>query len=93
MASEARRPSQSSLSNGTALPQSTLPIPYPNVPRIAPKQAQLELTQGQAVLIDVRSKAQYDSGHAVEALSIPEEEVDARLSELPRDKEIILYCT
>jgi flagellar basal body-associated protein FliL len=93
VASEARQPSQASASNGTALPQSTLPSPYPDVPRVTPEQAQQKLAQGQAVLVDVRNKVSYDSEHADGALSIPEAEIDARLSELPRDREIILYCT
>jgi hypothetical protein len=68
-------------------------IPYPDVPRIALTDAQKELENGQAILIDVRSKSSYDSEHAAGAISMPEEEVNARLNELPRDKDIILYCT
>jgi hypothetical protein len=68
-------------------------IPFPDVPRITLADTQNELAKGQAVLIDVRSTSSYDSTHAAGAISIPEEEVDARLNELPRDKDLILYCT
>jgi rhodanese-related sulfurtransferase len=51
------------------------------------------MTLGQAVLVDVRSKASYDKSHAAGAISMPEEEVGARVDELPQDKDIILYCT
>ena len=77
----------------TAQGLATQSIPYPDVPRISLADAQRELDNGQAILVDSRSKSSYDSEHAVGAISMPEEEVDARLSELPRDKDIILYCT
>ncbi len=66
-------------------------LPYPNVPRISVEEAEARLQQGQAVLVDVRSRAAYDQGHAAGALSFPAQEIDARLDEIPRDKELILY--
>jgi len=77
----------------TAQPLPTTDIPFPKVPRISLKESKVKLDKGQAVLIDVRSKESYDQAHAGGALSIPEEQIDARLSELPRDKLLILYCT
>jgi hypothetical protein len=77
----------------TAQALNTGALPYPDVPRISLADAQNELAKGQAVLIDVRSKSSYDSEHAAGAISMPEEEVNARLNELPRDKDLILYCT
>jgi hypothetical protein len=77
----------------TAQPLDTRSIPYPDVPRISPPEAQQKLEQSQAVLVDVRGKALYDAGHAAGAISIPEAEMATRLNELPRDQEIILYCT
>lgn len=77
----------------TAQPQSTQSIPYPDVPRISLEETRRKLDSGQAILVDVRSKESYDSSHAQGALSIPETEVDSRLSEIPRDVEVILYCT
>ena len=84
----------SSVSQGsTALPLNTASIPFPLVRRATLEETQSKLEQGQAVLVDVRSKSSYDQGHAAGAISLPEEEVAARLVELPRDKELILYCT
>lgn len=74
-------------------PLSTSPIPYPGVPRVRLQEAQTKSEQGQAVLVDVRGKDLYDKGHAAGAISIPAQEITARLGELPRDKTIILYCT
>jgi rhodanese-related sulfurtransferase len=50
-----------------------------------------KLEDGQAMLVDVRSKSSYDALHAEGALSIPEQEMDARLDELPRDIDLVLY--
>jgi hypothetical protein len=77
----------------TAQPLDTRLLPYPDVPRISVQDTQAMMAQGQAVLVDVRSKASYDQTHAAGAISIPEAEMPARLSELPRDQVIILYCT
>lgn len=93
--SEARLPQTAAgeTSGTTAQPLSTRSIPYPNVPRMPLQEARDKLDSGQALLVDVRSKVSYDKSHAVGAVSIPEAEIGARLNELPRDKEIILYCT
>ena len=77
----------------TAQALNTSSIPYPDVPRVSLEEAQNKMALGQAVLVDVRSKASYDNSHAAGAISIPEEEMGARVDELPQDKDIILYCT
>lgn len=78
---------------GTALPLSTSSPPNPGVARATLDETTEKMERGEAVLVDVRSKASYDKAHAAGSISIPEAEVYARLSELPRDKEIVLYCT
>ncbi len=77
----------------TSQPLDTRSIPYPDVPRVSLQETQQKLGQGQAMLVDVRDKALFDAAHAVGAFSVPEAEMAARLNELPRDKEVILYCT
>ncbi|NKQ52874.1 metalloregulator ArsR/SmtB family transcription factor [Amycolatopsis sp. K13G38] len=47
---------------------------------------------GQATVIDVRPKEEYDAGHIPGALSIPVEELADRLAELPLDQEVVAYC-
>jgi rhodanese-related sulfurtransferase len=44
------------------------------------------------VIVDVRSKEDFDEGHIAGAVSIPWEEMATRYTELPRDKEIVTYC-
>jgi len=47
---------------------------------------------GDVLLLDVRPELEYRSGHIPKAHSIPIDELEARLEELPRDQEIIAYC-
>jgi len=91
--SSAAQPSDGLAQGNTAQALNTSSIPYPNVPRVSLQETQDKLAQGQAVLVDVRSKTSYDESHAEGAISIPEDEMEARKDELPRDKELILYCT
>jgi flagellar basal body-associated protein FliL len=85
--------SASSSEQNTALPLDTSSLPYPSVPRIGVQESQAKQAQGQAILVDVRSTEAFQQSHATGATSIPEDEMGARMNELPRDKEIILYCT
>ncbi len=48
--------------------------------------------EGEAFVIDVRPPEEYRAGHLPGALSIPLEELDARLAELPHGREIVAYC-
>jgi rhodanese-related sulfurtransferase/DNA-binding transcriptional ArsR family regulator len=47
---------------------------------------------GRAVVIDVRPREEYRAGHIPGALSVPVEELQDRLGELPARKEIVAYC-
>jgi rhodanese-related sulfurtransferase len=47
---------------------------------------------GDVLVLDVRPELEFQSGHIPEAHSIPIDELEARLSELPNDQEIIAYC-
>jgi rhodanese-related sulfurtransferase len=48
--------------------------------------------QGDVLVIDVRPEVEYQAGHLPNARSIPVSELKRRLSELPKDKEIVAYC-
>ena len=53
----------------------------------------LALVRQEAVtVLDVRPVEEFKAGHVAGALSIPLKELKLRLSELPRDQEIIAYC-
>lgn len=82
-----------SAANPTALPLSTRPIPYAEVPRISVQQAREQLARGEILMVDVRSKESYDRQHIEGALSLPEDQIESRLDELDRERTIVLYCT
>lgn len=48
--------------------------------------------RGEVVVLDVRPSEEYRSGHIPGALSLPVDELERRLAEIPTDKEIIAYC-
>jgi rhodanese-related sulfurtransferase len=50
------------------------------------------LRRGVVVLVDVRPADEFDAGHIAGAVSIPVDELDERLAELPPDTEIVAYC-
>lgn len=44
------------------------------------------------ILLDVRTKSEWDNGYIKGAVNIPVDELRDRLSELTKDKRIIIYC-
>lgn len=50
------------------------------------------LRAGEVILLDVRPQVEYQAGHLPEAVSIPIDEFERRLNELPSDKTVVAYC-
>jgi hypothetical protein len=82
---------------GASAPQSSLA----NVPAATPGDDVARVTEGEltaammksaVMLYDVRDKASYEAGHIKGAKNVPWEEVERRLSEFPKDKQIVTYC-
>lgn len=44
------------------------------------------------VLVDVRTDAEWKAGHLPGAIHIPLNDIPAKASSLPKNKEIVLYC-
>lgn len=47
---------------------------------------------GAVIVLDVRPAEEYRAGHIPGALSIPLKELERRLSDLPRERDIVAYC-
>jgi predicted sulfurtransferase len=72
---------------------SSVPDSGSDVPSVSLEQLKEKLDAGaDIIVVDVRTKEDFDEGHIPGAVSIPWEEIEDRYTELPRDKEIITYC-
>lgn len=47
---------------------------------------------GHLFILDVRTPAEYAEGHVPGAVNLPHDQVAERLAEVPRDKDVVLYC-
>lgn len=50
------------------------------------------LRSGDVTVVDVRPPEEYAAGHIAGALSVPIDELEARLAELPTDVGVVAYC-
>jgi rhodanese-related sulfurtransferase len=63
-----------------------------DVETIGREELLARLGRGEVVLIDVRPAEEFAAGHIDGARSIPLDELEQRLAELPADREVIAYC-
>ena len=61
-------------------------------PTITAGEAYVATNHGSALLLDVREPQEWQAGHAPHADHIPVGQLESRLGELPRDREIITVC-
>ena len=50
------------------------------------------MSREEVIVLDVRPVGEFEAGHVPRAVSIPLAELEARLSELPREREVVAYC-
>lgn len=50
------------------------------------------IRRGEVTLLDVRPAEEYQAGHLPGSRSIPLRDLEARLPELPHDREVVAYC-
>lgn len=51
-----------------------------------------KVREGAVTVLDVRPTEEFRAGHIKGALSIPLRELELRLSDLPRDRDVVAYC-
>lgn len=56
------------------------------------EEARRKVEAREAIMIDVRERDEWVAGHVKGARHIPLGDLGARLGELPRDREILLFC-
>jgi rhodanese-related sulfurtransferase/DNA-binding transcriptional ArsR family regulator len=55
-------------------------------------ELEARLKADSVILLDVRPAEEYAAGHIAGAVSIPHDQLAARLREIPRDREVVAYC-
>ena len=60
--------------------------------KVGRKELMAQAKRGDVVVLDVRPPQEYETAHLPYARSMPLAELAQRLSELPRDVEIVAYC-
>lgn len=96
-ACNSKEPDRAGAANATAAanaaPTTAQNPPSDNVRRMTTVELKNALDKGDVIVVDVRNEATYKQGHIKGARLIPAGEIASHLSELPRDKEIVLYCS
>ena len=69
------------------------PAPSDGARRVTVAELKEMLDKNEAVVIDVRNQASYDTSHIKGAKLIPEGEILNHLDELPKNKLIVTYCS
>lgn len=77
----------------TAVKNNPAPAPDDNAPRMTLEEAKKVFDAGKAFIIDTRPADAFKQEHIKGAVNITSEAVEARLSEIPKDKTIIAYCS
>ncbi|MGO4268982.1 rhodanese-like domain-containing protein [Paenibacillus sp. TAF58] len=56
------------------------------------EEAKAKIEAGEIILLDVRSRDEYEAGHLSGAISVPMEEIESYLHNMPRPVEVVMYC-
>ena len=78
---------------GSGSQESSPKIKESPVPVISPREVKQKLdAQEDIIILDTRSREDYRAKHIKGSLSMPQDEIYVRYSDLPKDKEIIVLC-
>ncbi len=56
------------------------------------QQAKEMIYKGDVFILDVRTQEEYNAGHIRNSTLIPVQDLSKRLNEVPRDRDILVYC-
>jgi rhodanese-related sulfurtransferase len=59
---------------------------------ISVQQAKEMIDKGDVFTLDVRTQEEYNAGHIRNSTLIPLQDLSKRLNEVPRDRDILVYC-
>lgn len=63
------------------------------IARISLEDAKKAYDKNSAIFVDTRAVTSYEANHIKGAINIPAEEFQTRYAEVPKDKQIIAYCS
>jgi len=66
----------------------------PPLTQVAPEALVERLDDGATApyVLDVRTAEEFVAGHVPGAVNIPHDQIPARLAEVPKDRDVVLYC-
>lgn len=64
----------------------------PNPLEVSPPAAHAALSDGSAILIDVREKSEWAQGHTPQTRHIPLQTLPQHVDKLPRDRAVLIIC-
>jgi len=64
-----------------------------DIPRVSVQAAYQAMKNGEAVLVDTRSKTAFTSQHVSGAINLPVDQIESRLGKLDPDIWYLTYCT
>lgn len=70
----------------------TSDLPFDSYTSHSPTDVAPRVAQGEIILIDVRNPHEWEAGHVEGAQNIPLGELQTRLTELPQDQPVAVYC-
>lgn len=62
------------------------------VENISPDEAKALLRDSNTIFVDVREPFEYKNGHIAKAKNIPLGQINGRLSEINKDKQVVVVC-
>ncbi|MBE7411890.1 MAG: FAD-dependent oxidoreductase [Leptospiraceae bacterium] len=61
-------------------------------PTVTSRELKNQFSENNSVLLDVRNLGEYSKGHILNSLNIPVDELRFRISEIPKNKKLFVYC-
>lgn len=79
---------------GTVVKDTNVNNDKSSVIEITTEEAKKEMDKGNVIILDVRTKEEYENGHIENSILIPLDEIEAEAGNILKDKEqkILVYC-